>query len=113
MIFKDFAMVSVDDFYALMILLLLTRSEGLLVNIETNVQYFNDPANPDDDAGNADWQGWDVGGWLSKTGFSAGGTPRQRLIRYPKAMPVKLQGVNAQVSYQASKTLAHQILGQA
>jgi len=73
--------------------------QGLLANLETNVQYFNDVNNDDDTAANAKWANWGDNGWLSKTGFITGQNSRQRLTRYANDQPIKLQGVNLDVSY--------------
>jgi hypothetical protein len=61
-------------------------SADLLNNIETNVEYFNDPANPTEDE--PFWVPWDRtqprgSGWLTKNSWDG----RNTLVSYPQRMP--------------------------
>ncbi|KAI1817870.1 hypothetical protein GGS20DRAFT_582126 [Poronia punctata] len=73
---------------------------GLLSNIETNVEYFNnadDPRGSDPDTDT--FQSRNSNSWLVKGSWRGGGDPgRQRLSQYDTDQPKSLSGQNADVS---------------
>jgi len=67
----------------------------LLNGLETNVNYFDDPASPDAEPDNASWQSWNMNtnkGWYRKGAWGG----RQRLHTYSTDQPVDLSGSGGQ-----------------
>ncbi|KAI0197886.1 hypothetical protein F4808DRAFT_473454 [Astrocystis sublimbata] len=70
---------------------------SLLNNIETNVEYFNDAADPTgSDPERESFQSWNSNAWNTKGSWTAhGDSGRQRLTRYDSDQPKSLSGQNS------------------